>query len=831
MAASLAAIQRPQIGASNTVYKSGPLFISSKGLGWTSWKKRWFILTRTSLVFFKTDPSVSPQKGGEVNLTLGGIDLNSSGSVVVREDKKLLTVLFPDGRDGRAFTLKAESLEDLYEWKAALEQALAQAPNAALVIGQNGIFRTEANNTIEGSFNAWRDQRPLKSSVVGRPILLALEEIDGSPSFLEKALQFLETNGTNVEGILRQSADVEEVERRVYEYEQGKTDFGPEEDPHVVGDCVKHVLRQLPSSPVPASCCTALLEAYKIDHNEARVKSLRSAIVETFPEPNRRLLLRILKMMHTITSHSFENRMTPSAVAACMSPLLLRPLLAGECDLEGFDALEDNSAQLLAAANAANNAQAIVTALLEDYGNMINDEGLQRCSTSTDSHIGESGPENSSDEEDIEVKRPDLRNVEIEDGETDDDNGVMLSRKPSESSGYAGSDLYDYKEYGVEDSDAESPKDIHCSVESTDFPTRVKRQIEEPFKDIEIASVSPTENCYQSGREAMPSVSPSTPLTAPRYTTSAEKPANKNSGLSTGSAKRSSPWGRSSGQKTPAKGSFDGSGNDELLIQRLELMKDELRQRIAKEAKGNAVLQASLERRKQALHERRLALEQDVGRLQEQLQAERDLRSALEVGLTISCGHFSSQAADSKTRAELEEIALAEADVARLKQKVAELHHQLSQQRHHHLSSLPDAQSHHQFLQNHNTQLKSFQQDFDSILAFVNQERNQRTDESSLRAEWRNGRGNNRQVPGSPRLNEASLGIPMEEVMEYARHEHNNNHPPPPAASAALMELTTRLDFFKERRSQLMQQIQNLDLNYGTSSSSSVHRSSSPPWN
>lgn len=60
---------------------------------------------------------------------------------------------------------------------------------------------------------------------------------------------------------------------------------------------------------------------------------------------------------------------------------------------------------------------------------------------------------------------------------------------------------------------------------------------------------------------------------------------------------------------------------------------------------------------------------------------------------------------NAKTRAELEEIALAEADVARLKQKVAELHHQLSQQRHHHLSSLPDAQSHHQFLQNHNTQL------------------------------------------------------------------------------------------------------------------------------
>ncbi|MFS7956081.1 putative Rho GTPase activation protein [Helianthus anomalus] len=42
----------------------------------------------------------------------------------------------------------------------------------------------------------------------------------------------------------------------------GKTEFGSDEDAHVVSDCVKHVLRELPSSPVPASCCTALLEAH-----------------------------------------------------------------------------------------------------------------------------------------------------------------------------------------------------------------------------------------------------------------------------------------------------------------------------------------------------------------------------------------------------------------------------------------------------------------------------------------------------------------------------------------------------------------------------------------
>lgn len=40
--------------------------------------------------------------------------------------------------------------------------------------------------------------------VIGRPILLALEDIDGNPSFLEKALRFVEEHGeiSNFTGIL-----------------------------------------------------------------------------------------------------------------------------------------------------------------------------------------------------------------------------------------------------------------------------------------------------------------------------------------------------------------------------------------------------------------------------------------------------------------------------------------------------------------------------------------------------------------------------------------------------------------------------------------------------
>ncbi|CAK7330647.1 unnamed protein product [Dovyalis caffra] len=978
--ASLTAFERPRVGSSNTVFKSGPLFISSKviffndvyrmlciylenwmfechcilGIGWKSWKKRWFILTRTSLVFFKNDPSALPQRGGEVNLTLGGIDLNNSGSVVVREDKKLLTVLFPDGRDGRAFTLKAETSEDLYEWKTALEHALAQAPSAALVMGHNGIFRSDTNEAIEGSFHQWRDKRPVKSLVVGRPILLALEDIDGGPSFLEKALQFLEKFGTKVEGILRQAADVEEVDHRVQEYEQGKTEFEPDEDAHVVGDCVKHVLRELPSSPVPASCCTALLEAYKIDRKEARINAMRSAIVETFPEPNRRLLQRILKMMHTISSHAQENRMNQSAVAACMAPLLLRPLLAGECELEDdFDVNGDNSAQLLAAANAANNAQAIIATLLEEYENIFDDENLHRCSISADSRIENSGTDDSTDDENMDMKDNGYHDAENEvDQDTDDDPERVLSGKLSESSGSAGSDLYDYKDlmwgvmsanvlnfiamivchviavylfewhqrtldnkhfkglvvkdaqmkvlefelvllqwdscicmniwdlcirhlpyaykaFGGDDSDVGSPRTNNGPAESSNMSvdpvqtidskgqfieqqSKPKKGNENSTSEMDVSVVLPTGESYRSMGEILSSVDPVSPIPISGVESSAEKSVGKVA-ASNLNGKRSTFWGRSSGsstasstqraneckagtnikglhnmtaRKTPSMESVDSSGEEELAIQRLEITKNDLRHRIAKEARGNAILQASLERRKQALHERRLALEQDVARLQEQLQAERDLRAALEVGLSMSSGQFSSsRGMDSKTRAELEEIALAEADVARLKQKVAELHHQLNQQRQHHYGSLSDASDRYQH-------------------------------EGSLGTDWRHIKGaglatgsSSRQPPrkqfmeltslSDSKSTEASTNMSMDElcgvdsvpstsraveVMDYPRH--------PSTASSALVELTTRLDFFKERRSQLMEQLHNLDLNYGTTSSQDfIYRPSSPPWN
>lgn len=73
-------------------------------------------------------------------------------------------------------------------------------------------------------------------------------------------------------------------------------------------------------------------------------------------------------MMQAVASHKTVNRMSCSAVAACMAPLLLRPLLSGECEIEtDFDVGGDGSLMLLQAAAAANHAQAICITLLEQY--------------------------------------------------------------------------------------------------------------------------------------------------------------------------------------------------------------------------------------------------------------------------------------------------------------------------------------------------------------------------------------------------------------------------------------------------------------------------------
>ncbi|KAK8692379.1 hypothetical protein V6N13_075842 [Hibiscus sabdariffa] len=575
--------------------------------------------------------NASSQKGNEVNLTLGGIDLNNSGSVVVKADKKLITVLFQDGRDGRTFTLKAETSEDLYEWKAALEKALLQAPSSALSEGQNGVFGNDQADAVDCSKEPVNDKQPMGSTVLHRPILLALQDVDGAPTFLEKALRFVEEHGVKVEGILRQAADVEDVERRIREFEQGKTEFSQDEDAHVIADCVKYVIRELPSSPVPASCCNALLEACRTEHS-ARVNAMRMAVLDTFPEPNRRLLQRILMMMQTVASHKNENRMSSSAVAACMAPLLLRPLLSGDCEIESdFDVGCDSSMQLLKAAAAANHAQTIVITLLEQYDKIFG-EGCVSPDLYSDSEETETESEEEADDDES-----------YEDDECEDESQGSNDDSDSAESGTGSESGHSVKSG---DKDSESSSSTSESSKSSDDAKATKKvssslNVNDNSKKSEDNRSKSSATETNKPPEQSKGVHGVTKLedTSTRQNPVLSTPKPPAVGNGPGHhGRHSAVWGRSSGSKKLTTDSLDLPCEEEVALESLEAEKSDLQKRLTEEIEVNTVLEASLEKRKKALHEQRLALEKEVARLEEELQREREKRIGLEAGPNPSEG-------------------------------------------------------------------------------------------------------------------------------------------------------------------------------------------------
>ncbi|XP_039689587.1 rho GTPase-activating protein REN1 isoform X2 [Medicago truncatula] len=766
----------------NKVFKSGTLFLSSKGgIGWTSWKKRWFILTQTSLVFFRSDPNGVPQKGNEANLTLGGIDLNNSGSVSIKADKKLLTVQFPNVRDGRVLTLKAETTEDLYEWKTALENVLAHAPSAANAMGQSGIFRSYQADSLDIYLDQLKDKETVNYVVLGRPILLALEEVDGTPSFLEKALRFIEEHGAKVEGILRQAADVEDVENRVREYEQGKVEFSEGEDAHVVADCVKHVLRELRSFPIPVSCCKALLAACRTAR-ENRVSAMRTAICDTFPEPNRRLLQRILLMMQAVASRKDENRMSSSAVAACMAPLLLRPLLVGDCEIENdFDVGGDSSLQLLQAAAAANHAQGIVITLLEEY-NSIFEEGSS--SPGPDMYIDSEDDESESEDDDLSYDDyyDDEQDESIE-GSDVDASDELVSETNSETGDSAVNDEYD-KDHNISYSSSKSSE--VCDHLEVSLPQS---------EDIKSCENFTSQNKTASANDSTKPTDIIEGL-SPDQTT-----MNRSNCPSTSSCndaisnrkmhRRRTVLGQNHGSKDLSMESIDFLDENEAEVERLEAVKTELHRQIAEEVKINVKLQSYVETRKEALYERRVVLERNVDKLQEQLLMEKSLRATLEAGLEFPPGTSSELSGiDEKTKTNVEEIVLIEADLADLERKVNELGLRLNAQLEWNSSSIS------QQISSHERNLKN--KPDTEVAAISESDRSIKKQDSHF-----GGAGNeNERKPESTSLPNKHSPSSKKSV---ARAEGAS------FTTSTITRLTSKLYFLKDRRSQFSNEIRNMN--------------------
>ncbi|CAI5958762.1 unnamed protein product [Closterium sp. NIES-64] len=599
------------------VYKSGHLSVSSKGLGWKSWKRRWFLLTRSSLIFFKHEP-----RGRiDISTAIGGIEFNNAGKVHIKPDKKQLSLTFPDGH---AFTFKTDTLEDLEEWRDALEDAISKAPPPSVMMGlpRDTLFRGDGLDIgdNDGPPGPGKERR-LRSMLLCRPFSLALEDVNGSPSFLEKALQFIEVHGVKLEGILRAAADVEQVERRLKEYEEGHTEFEDGESPHVVGDCVKLVLRELPTSPVLPYACTALDQAFQLDEAEAKLEAVRNAMLN-LPEPNRRLLHRVLQTMIAITNNESINRMNASAVAACMAPLLFRPLFSGELqasskgDDDGEDGAAAAAAQIMALTMAANQAQTMTIYLMENIDKVF------VCAAGGAAWDGEEG--------------------ELVDD--DDDGGVptnplfltlRMFSIPGEALG-RGLARGVYSGAAWDDEDDEEGELVD-----------------------------------DDGNGAVPTCLPLLPHSLPGRGT---WPGGLARGVYSGAA-----WDDEDDEEGELvdDDDVDEDNDDEdsgAQVAVLEASRQELRASLAKEVRANEMLKESLVQRRKTLQELKNALQRDAAQLRLDLQEQRELYARMQTGIK---GPVPEIELEPELKAELKEIESLEKSVALLRTETETLQREL----------------------------------------------------------------------------------------------------------------------------------------------------------
>ncbi|KIO30491.1 hypothetical protein M407DRAFT_5566 [Tulasnella calospora MUT 4182] len=101
-------------------------------------------------------------------------------------------------------------------------------------------------------------------------------------------------------------------------------DDGAYPDIHVVGDCLRQWLRELPESIFTNHLYASFLEVIKIPDYDERKTQLRGLIWQ-LPQPNFDILRRLLEHLDLVVDNEEHNHMTPDSLAICFNVTLCKP--------------------------------------------------------------------------------------------------------------------------------------------------------------------------------------------------------------------------------------------------------------------------------------------------------------------------------------------------------------------------------------------------------------------------------------------------------------------------------------------------------------------------
>jgi len=155
------------------------------------------------------------------------------------------------------------------------------------------------------------------------------------PPIFTDSIAFLESNGTNVEGIFRLSASKDEIHRvmKAYDHKEAFKHLGfldrpvvltkITSDPHVVAGVLKQYLRDLPDSLLTIELYEPFISAIGIADYNIRMECVRRVLVH-LPKINHEILSLLLRLLKKIANNSHITKMTTENLAICFAPTLIR---------------------------------------------------------------------------------------------------------------------------------------------------------------------------------------------------------------------------------------------------------------------------------------------------------------------------------------------------------------------------------------------------------------------------------------------------------------------------------------------------------------------------
>jgi len=180
----------------------------------------------------------------------------------------------------------------------------------------------------------------LHMGVLGEVFGHPLQDLSEMPAVVVDTLEFLRRLGLQTEGLFRVSGDEDEIADLRRHYDEGKggdvlrsKQRVSDTDLHTAASLLKLYFRSLPEPLIPRACYRSLCDAVTADNGNF------VELARTILHPpgvtvlNLRIIAHLFRLLHELTKHTAENKMTKENLAIVFAPSLLRPEGAQELGL------------------------------------------------------------------------------------------------------------------------------------------------------------------------------------------------------------------------------------------------------------------------------------------------------------------------------------------------------------------------------------------------------------------------------------------------------------------------------------------------------------------